>query len=44
MMYHQMTKDSAINRNVTHVLIIEIIPLYVYELTKSHIKINFLHD
>ena len=37
-----MTKNSAVNRNVTHViLIIEIVPLNVYELTKSHIKIIY---
>ena len=42
MMYYQMKKNSTVNRNLTHVTITEVIPLDVYELTKSHIKIIFL--
>ena len=42
MIYYQMTNNAAVNKNLTHV--IEIIPPNVDELTKSHIKINFLHD
>ena len=39
-----MTKSSTVNKNLTHVTITEVIPLDVYEITKSHIKINFLQD
>ena len=39
-----MITNSAANINLKHVTIIKIIPLNVFELTKSHIKITFLHD
>ena len=34
MIYYQMTKNSAVSRNLTHVIIIDIVPLHVYELDK----------